>query len=62
MGKPYFIMLWLQNGEGGMPIVDENDNVMFYASEKEAQDDMKDHSYAQAYGFAIFEMGTGVSG
>jgi hypothetical protein len=57
MSKDFFIML--RNGDKAMPIVDENEEVMLYESKLEAIEAMKGHIYAEAYGYEIFELGTG---
>lgn len=62
MSKDFFIMLRTQRGDKAMPIVDENEEVMFYESEEEAISAMKGHAYAEAFGFEIFELGTGTFG
>ena len=64
MDKPFFIMMYNQKGTVAMPITDSDndDQVAFYATEEEALDAMDGHIYAEAFGFEIFEMGTGVSG
>lgn len=42
-----------------MPIVDDNDDVVLYETEQAAREAMMGHVYAQAFGFEIFERGTG---
>lgn len=60
MDKPFFIMLLNQRGTCAMPIVDEEGDVMFYASHDEAKEAMRGHVYAEAFGFEVFEMGNGL--
>lgn len=59
MKKPFFVMIYNQKGTHASPLIDERDEVVFFASTEEALEEMKDHIYAQAMGFEIFEMGTG---
>lgn len=60
MSKDFFVMLYKQNGDGAMPIVDENEDVMFYESEDEAIEAMTGHMSAEAFGYEIFKLGTGI--
>lgn len=59
MLKLFFIMLYSQNGTKVFPIIDENDDPMLYESEEEAEEAMSGHPYAEAFGYEIFELGTG---
>ena len=59
MRDKFFIMLYSQKGDKAMPIVDENDDVIFFGSMKEAVKAMKGNMYAEAFGFEVFELGTG---
>lgn len=63
MDKPYFIMMYNQNRNLAMPILDgTNDNddiVKFYKNINDARKAMRNHSAAQAFGYEIFKMGSG---
>jgi hypothetical protein len=56
MTKPFFVMIYAQSGEGGFAVTDENDEIMFWATEREAEEAMKDHWLASKLGFRVFEM------
>jgi len=56
MDKPYFVMLYYQNGEEATPMVDEGDTVVFYATFKEAEDAGERNFMGQNFGFAVFSM------
>ena len=60
--KDFFIMLYNQKGDRAMPITDEDDNVVFFESLEAAKEAMKNNPYAEAFGFEIFELGTGEIG
>lgn len=55
----FFVMINSQNRKFIMPIVDDNDDVVLYETEQAAREAMMGHVYAQAFGFEIFERGTG---
>ena len=63
MDRPFFIMMYSQNGKVAMPIIktDEhgNENVAFFGSEGEARSTAEDHEFCKAFGYEIFEMGMG---
>jgi len=59
MDKPFFIMLNHQKRDFSFPIVDDNEEVMFFSTVDEAREVMKGHLFAEAFGFEIFERGTG---
>jgi hypothetical protein len=56
MERPFFIMLYNQNGEGAQPMLDEDDEVAFFATREEALDAGSASKYAQAIGYEIFDM------
>lgn len=59
MDKPFFVMLNWQNGRGAMPLVEDNDDVAFYATLEEAREAAENHDACRAFGYEIFERGTG---
>lgn len=59
MEKPFFIMMYTQDGKLAMPITEENENVKFFASAQEARVCAFDHIYCKAFGFEIFNMNEG---
>ena len=63
MEKPFFVIMYSQDGQLAMPITTDdsygNDEIAFWEMAREARAAMKDHPFAQAIGFEIFEMGTG---
>ena len=60
MDKPYFAMVYSQDGKTAMPIIDSEDEnferVMFWASAYEANKAMLEHHFAKSFGYAIFSM------
>ena len=56
----WFVMMYSQNGKTAMPIVteDEHENevVKFWPTEADAHAAMKEHPYASALGYEVFEM------
>jgi hypothetical protein len=58
MSKDFFIMMYNQK-EGAIPIIDENQNVVFFETEEEARKAVKDHYFCQQLGYEIFELGMG---
>ena len=60
MDKPYFAMMYSQNGKIAMPIIDSTDEdgerVMFWATWKEAKTSMEEHHFAKSFGYEIFSM------
>lgn len=58
MEKPYFVMMWDQGRESARPIVDENDDVIFWPSYYEARQAMVGH-IAESFGFCILNMDEG---
>lgn len=62
MSKDFFIMMNHPNGEI-MPMEetanDVDDKVSLFDTRQEAKKIAKDHSFCQAYGYEIFERGTG---
>jgi len=45
--------------EGATPIVDENEDVIFFETMEEAKEVAKNHLACQAFGYEIFELGMG---
>lgn len=60
MDKPYFVMMRNQDGESAEPLVDEDGDVMFWASRDEAYTAGAGHYFASAFGFEVHEMGNDV--
>lgn len=61
MNKPYFAMMYNQEGNIAMPIMDsdedgENERVMFWETEEEVRESMSKHAFARSFGFEIFSM------
>lgn len=60
MDKPYFAMMYSQDGKTAMPIMDlEDENferVMFWTTLYEANKSMEAHHFAKSFGYAIFSM------
>jgi hypothetical protein len=56
MDKPYFVMLYYQNGEGATPMLNEEDEVQFYATFKEAEDAGGRNFMGKNFGFSVFSM------
>ncbi len=56
----WFVMMYSQDGKTAMPIVTEdahgNEVVKFWQTEAEAHVTMKEHPYANAFGYEVFEM------
>ena len=62
MKKPYFVMMYSQNGNIAMPIMDEElEEVFFWATEEEAKESMEKHAFAKSFGYEIFCMGEGAT-
>lgn len=61
MDKPFFIMMYTQHGNNATPILKPGveENVAFYKTEEEAREIADKHPFANAFGYEIFEMGTG---
>lgn len=55
---PFFVMLHHPNG-GALPMVDDNEDVVFYDSKTHAISDAKANPLGGNYGFEIFEIGYG---
>ena len=56
VGK-WFVMMYSQKGTHVMPLVDDDDEVMLWETEGEANDAAKDNLYANAFGFQAYEVG-----
>lgn len=56
VGK-WFVMMYSQNGKHVMPLVDENDDVLLWDTEGAANDEAREHGYANAFGFQAYEVG-----
>ena len=55
--KEFFIMLRSPDGENASPMTEtENDEVVFFKTYEQALKEAKNHRYAQAFGFAIFNI------
>jgi hypothetical protein len=60
MNQQFFIMLNSQSGCNIMPLVTEDNEVAVFPSEEAAREVADNHPYCQAFGFEIFEVGTGI--
>ena len=60
MNKPYFIMMYAQQEEHAVPLIEEDENVAFYETYREAYEIAENHPYAKALGYEIFCMGEGI--
>ena len=64
MKKVYFAMMYSQDGETAMPIIDSEDEdgerVKFWETEEEARESMKNHYFAKSFGYEIFSMDEGL--
>ena len=56
VGK-WFVMMYSQNGNYVMPLVDDDNEVMLWDTEGAANDAAKDNPYANAFGFQAYEVG-----
>lgn len=56
----FFIMMNNQNGTTIMPIVNEDEEVMLFETEEEAREIAGEHYFCKAFGYEIFERGTGI--
>jgi len=60
MKNRFFVMMWSQDGSTATPIteIDKNDNdvVMFWATEEDAKEEMELHPAASKFGYEVFEM------
>jgi len=62
MKKRFFIMIYSQDGESALPMVEGDGNdVKFFDSKEDARIAGSEQICAQAFGFEIFEMGQGES-
>lgn len=52
----FFVMMYNQKGNTAMPIVNEDDEVMFYETEEIAREKMKNHPFASRFGYEIYEI------
>jgi len=53
-------MMSSQNGDYVLPIVGEDEEVMLFETQEDAEDCATDHSFCQAFGYEVFERGTGL--
>jgi len=60
MKNRFFIMMSSQNGDYVLPIVGEDEEVMLFETQEDAEDCATDHSFCQAFGYEVFERGTGL--
>lgn len=56
VGK-WFVMMYSQNREHVMPLVDDNGDPTLWDTEDAANDAARDHPYANALGFQSYEVG-----
>ena len=59
MKNRFFIMGCSQNDDYISPIIDEAEDVMLFETEEAAISCASDHPMCQAFGYEIFERGTG---
>ena len=62
MDKPYFVMLYTQNGHGVAPLVDEKEEVCQFNSGADAFAAGQRNVMGAAFGFEVFEVGEGIQG
>lgn len=55
----HFVMMYSQDGNHAMPIVDGRGDVCLYITATDARNAIKDHPFAKAFGFEVFCMGNG---
>jgi len=60
MKNRFFIMMSSQNGDYVLPIVDEDEEVMLFETQEDAEACATAHSFCQAFGYEVFERGTGL--
>ena len=53
----WFVMMYSQNGQYVMPLVDEDENVLLFDSKEEAKDVGDMHHFANKFGFFVCEVG-----
>ena len=59
MEKPFFLMMFTQRGDHASPAVDDDGEVMFWHTKGEADEAMRGHIYAEAFGYEVHEIGAG---
>lgn len=59
MKNPFFVMMFNQHGTLVMPLVNAIDDVEMFATEEEARSVAEKHPYCKAFGYEVFEAGTG---
>ena len=59
MEKPFFIMIYSQDGNLAFPMEEDMDLPKFFKSEGDARLAAEAHGACIAFGYEIFEMGTG---
>lgn len=52
----WFVMMYSQNGEHVIPLVDANGDVMLWESEEEARSAAMENPFAEAFGFDTYEI------
>ena len=57
--KPYFVILNHQNPDIHLPLVDDDDQMMFFESENFAIAAAEGSMLGSAFGFEVFELGSG---
>lgn len=58
--KGFFIMMYSQNGEYIMPILDDNENVLIFGKYEDAKYEAETHDFCKAFGYDIYEVGMGI--
>jgi hypothetical protein len=60
MKKPYFVMLRHPNGEYFLPLTDDNEENMQFATQREAHEGAKSSSLGSDVGYEIFDFREGL--
>jgi len=55
----FFIMMETQKGDKILPLVDDFDDPVLFETEEEAHRCAKEHDFCVAFGYEVFERGTG---
>lgn len=53
----WFVMMYSQNMEYVMPLIDDDDEVMLWKTEGAANDAARQNPFANAFGFQAYEVG-----
>lgn len=59
MEKPFFIMMFNQRGDYASPATEDNGDVMLWHTAGEAEEAMRGHIYAEAFGYEVHKLGDG---